>query len=72
LIRKRIDHAAIRDGTSIEYLRNIIESGKTLKLREARPVNQGYSFMLQVTGLGKEWSFSLSKENIDDLPGTKA
>jgi serine/threonine protein kinase len=55
----------------LEYLKNIIESGKILKLSEARAINQGFSYLFTVTGFTKSWDFSLSREQINDLPGTK-
>jgi serine/threonine protein kinase len=54
----------------LEYLRGIVESGKILKL-ESKPINEGFSYFLRITGLVNEWQFSLSRAQIDDLPGTK-
>ena len=56
-----------------EYLKNIIESGKILRVREpARQVNQGFSYLIEISALSKSWYFSLSRDNIDDLPGSNA
>lgn len=55
----------------LEYLKNIVESGKILKLGEARAINQGFAYLFSVTGFTKSWDFSLSREQINDLPGTK-
>ena len=72
LVEDRLMELSTETTRGIEYLKGIIESGKLLRLGDPRPVNQGSSFYLQVKGLGKEWDFSLSRENINDLPGTKA
>jgi serine/threonine protein kinase len=56
----------------IEYFRNIVESGKALKLLEANPVNQGHSFLMVVSGYEKKWYFSISRDRLNDLPATKA
>ena len=56
----------------IEYFRDIIQSGKVLRLFEVRSINQGYSYLMIVKAFDKEWYFSLSREHLDDLPGTKA
>jgi len=55
----------------IEYFRDIVQSGKILKLSNPRPVNQGNSYLLPIEAFGKEWYFSLSRRQINDLPGTK-
>lgn len=55
-----------------EYLRDIIQSGKMLRLGEPqRAYGSGSSFLLPVTGLGKSYELYLTRENLDDLPGTK-
>jgi Protein kinase domain len=56
----------------IEYLRDIIQSGKILKLTNPRPVNQGYSYLFPIKAFEKEWYFSLSRNQINDLPGTQS
>jgi hypothetical protein len=56
----------------IQYLRDIIESGNTLKLLDPMPINQGYSYLLQIRAFEKEWSFSLGRSQLDDLPATKS
>lgn len=54
----------------LECFKGIIEGGKVLTLQPPHAVHQGMRFALRVTGLGKEWQFSLSREQIDDLAGT--
>lgn len=54
-----------------DYLRNIFESGKTLKLSDPMRLMNGNSYAFVVTGYGKETDFCLSREQLDDLPGTK-
>ena len=56
----------------IQYLRDIIQSGKILKLSEPQPVNQGYSYLLRICAFEKEWSFSLGRNQLNDLPATKS
>jgi hypothetical protein len=56
----------------IQYLRDIIQSGKILKLLDPKPVNQGNSYLLRVQAFGKEWLFSLGGNQLNDLPGTKS
>lgn len=53
------------------YLRNIFESGKTLQLSDPIRLMNGNSYAFVVTGYGKETDFCLSREQLDDLPGTK-
>lgn len=54
-----------------DYLRNIFESGKTLKLSDPMRLTNGNSYAFVVAGYGKETDFCLSREQLDDLPGTK-
>ena len=54
-----------------EYLRDIFESGKTLSLSDPTRVTGGNSYVFVVTAYGKESDFCLSREQLDDLPGTK-
>lgn len=56
----------------IQYLRDIIQSGKILTLLDPKPVNQGYSYLLRIRAFEKEWYFSLGRNQLDDLPGTKS
>jgi hypothetical protein len=56
----------------IEYLRDIIQGGKVLRLIDPHPENQGYSYLLPIKAFDKEWCFSLSRNQINDLPGTKS
>jgi hypothetical protein len=53
------------------YLRNIFESGKTLKLSDPVRLMNGNSYAFVVTGYGKETDFCLSREQLDDVPGTR-
>lgn len=54
-----------------EYLRGIFESGKTLKLSAPNRVTGGNSYVFVVKAYGKESCFCLTREQLDDLPGTK-
>lgn len=54
----------------IQYLREIVQSGKILKLLEPQPVNQGYSYLLRIRAFEKEWRFSLGRNQLNDLPAT--
>jgi hypothetical protein len=53
-----------------EFLREIFERGNTLKLSEPKRLSGGNSYALVVTGYGKETDFCLSREQLDDTPGT--
>ena len=53
-----------------EFLREIFERGNTLKLSEPKRLSGGNSYALTVTGYGKETDFCLSREQLDDTPGT--
>ena len=64
----RVSDETIR---GVEFLRNIIEDGKTLMLT-AQPVNSGDSYHLTVRAFEKEWYFSLGRNQLDDLPSTKS
>jgi serine/threonine protein kinase len=55
----------------LQYLKDIIESGKTLRMGAPRQLNQGYSYLIEVKSGQKNWYFALSKSQISDLPGTK-
>lgn len=54
-----------------EYLRDIFQSGKTLRLSEPNHLNGGHAFAFRVTAYGKESDFCLTREQLDDVPGTK-
>jgi TIR domain len=54
-----------------EYLRGIFESSKILKLFAPARVTGGNSYIFIVTAYEKELTFCLTREQIDDLPGTK-
>lgn len=54
-----------------DYLRNIFECGKTLKLSEPQRLSNGNSYAFVVTAYGKETDFCLTREQLDDVPGTK-
>src|ERR1035441_838323 len=56
----------------IQYLRDIIQSGKILKLLDPEPANQGHTYLLRVRAFEKEWRFSLGRSQLDDLPATKS
>ena len=56
----------------IDYFRDIIQGGKILRLRDPYPVNNGYSYIMQIWAFEKEWYFSLTRSELDDLPGTKS
>jgi hypothetical protein len=55
----------------IEYLRNIVESGKILKMSEPRYLGQGSSHLIEITGFGKRWTMGLTTDQMNDLPDTK-
>jgi hypothetical protein len=55
-----------------EYFKNIIESSRTLKLGNIRPLNQGDSYLFEIAGYGKSFDVFLTREQINDLPGTKS
>jgi hypothetical protein len=55
----------------IEYLKNIVESGKVLKLTEPRRLDSFYWYLIEITAYEKRWSMGLSRDQLDDLPGTK-
>jgi hypothetical protein len=54
-----------------DYLRNIFESGKTLKLSDPQRLSNGNSYAFIVTAYGKESDFCLTREQLDDVPGTR-
>jgi hypothetical protein len=54
-----------------EYLRDIFQSGKTLRLSGPNRLNGGHAFAFRVTAYGKESDFCLTREQLDDVPGTK-
>ncbi len=56
----------------ILYLRDIIQSGKILRLLDPKPVNQGNSYLLRIRAFEKEWLFSLGRNQLNDLPATKS
>jgi len=55
----------------VDYLRNIIESGKTLKMPDPRRLMMGTTYLVEVTGLTKSWNMGLTRDQICDIPGTK-
>lgn len=57
----------------IEYLRGIFESGKALRLGEPQPLGQ-FNFWnyFVVRAYAKEWDFAISRDELSDLPGTRA
>ena len=56
----------------LQYLKDIVEAGRVLTLSEPRQINQGNSYLLEIKAGHKEWYFTLSRNQISDLPGTKA
>src|ERR1035438_1318267 len=56
----------------IEYLRGIFESGKILRLSEPRILGQfNFWYYFVVTAYSKQWDFTLSRDELSDIPGTK-
>ena len=55
----------------LQYFKEIIESGKSLRFTEPRPINQGLAYLMEIKSLNKDWYFTLTREQVDDLPGTK-
>ncbi|WP_263353322.1 toll/interleukin-1 receptor domain-containing protein [Acidicapsa acidisoli] len=55
----------------VDYLRNIIESGKTLKMPDPRRLMTGTTYLIEVTGFTKNWNMGLTRDQICDIPGTK-
>ena len=56
----------------IEYLRDIFQSGKTLRLRDPQILREGlaeYSYF-EVSGFSKKWDMCLTQDNLNDLRGT--
>jgi hypothetical protein len=54
-----------------EYLRDIFQSGKTLRLSGPNRLSGSPAFAFTVTAYGKESDFCLTREQLDDVPGTK-
>jgi hypothetical protein len=55
----------------IEYLKGIVESGRTLRLSDPVRLNESNAYVLAIVGFGKQWDICLTREQLDDLPGTK-
>jgi hypothetical protein len=56
----------------VEYLKGIFESGRILRLGEPQELYGSHSsYHFKVRAFEKEWGFSLSWENLSDLPRTK-
>src|ERR1039458_6884656 len=64
-------HAPSETSRGIEYLRGIVESGKTLKMSEPRYLGQGSSHLIEITAFGKRWTMGLTTDQMNDLPNTK-
>jgi hypothetical protein len=53
----------------IEYLRTTFESSRTLKLVGPEDLlGNGYAFYFEVHAYGKQWYFSMTREELSDLP----
>ncbi|MGO9516605.1 MAG: TIR domain-containing protein, partial [Candidatus Korobacteraceae bacterium] len=56
----------------IEYFKGIIESGKVLRLSEPQILGQfNFWYHFVVTAYSKQWDFTLSRDELADIPGTK-
>jgi len=56
----------------IEYLKGTIESGKILRLGEPRILGQfNFWYHFVVTAYSKQWDFTLSRDELSDVPGTR-
>jgi hypothetical protein len=53
-----------------EFLREIFQRGRFLKLSEPKRLPSGHSYAFIVSANGKETDFCLSREQLDDTPGT--
>jgi hypothetical protein len=53
-----------------EFLREIFECGKVLKLSGPKRLSTGHSYAFIVSADGRETDFCLSREQLDDTPGT--
>jgi|SRR5450631_1408034 len=58
----------------LEFLKGIVESGKILKLGEPRRTlyGSGSSVLVGISAMGRSYNLFLTREHLDDLPGTKA
>lgn len=64
-------HLSQETSRAADYLRNIFESGRTLKLSDPQRLTNGNSYAFVVCAYGKETDFYLTREQLDDIPGTK-
>lgn len=56
----------------IEYLKSTIESGKVLRLGEPSVLGQfNFWYHFVVTAYSKQWAFTLSRDELSDIPGTR-
>jgi hypothetical protein len=56
----------------LEYLRDIFESGRILKLGQPVDINRnGFVFYFNVRAFDKMWPFTVRREVLDDLPGMR-
>jgi hypothetical protein len=54
-----------------EYLREIFQSGKTLRLSGLNRPSVDHAFAFALNAYGKESDFRLTGEQLDDVPGTE-
>lgn len=56
----------------IDYFKRTIESGKVLRLGEPQILGQfNFWYHFVVTAYSKQWDFTLSRDELSDIPGTK-
>lgn len=55
----------------IEYLTQTLESTRFLRVDSPRALNSGNSYLFTAKALGKEWWFSISREQLNDLPAMR-
>src|SRR5271166_743938 len=54
-----------------DYFKSIVESGNTLKVSAPVKLSQSDSYLFEIKGFDRRWDMCLTREQIDDLPGTK-
>jgi hypothetical protein len=56
----------------LQCFKDIIGAGKSLVLSEPRQINNGFTYLLEVKGgMNRQWYFTVTKDQINDLPATK-